>query len=141
MLQGHCGQRCNPELWPHCVDIYPQSTRATLNTPQYVLDVLQQGQKVGQPVILFRASNSDPAEDFTFTNEGPASSFFAAGLVSAALAQHYGCTGTIPIPGGPDPVRRPALWMTCLRDPVLAVRRGQRPVRRRGVHCRSAARA
>jgi len=32
---------------------------------QFLLDVFRQGNKVGQPIILFRASNTDPAEDFT----------------------------------------------------------------------------
>jgi hypothetical protein len=56
----------------------------------FALDVLRQGEKAGQPVILFRASNTDPAEDFTIANEGLVTDFYAAGLVSSALALHYG---------------------------------------------------
>jgi hypothetical protein len=33
--------------------------------PSFLMDVFRQGAKVGQPIILFRASNTDPAEDFT----------------------------------------------------------------------------
>jgi hypothetical protein len=58
--------------------------------PSFVFDVLRQGEKAGQPVILFRISNTDPAEDFVFNDQGPVSDFFAAGLVSSALDLHYG---------------------------------------------------
>jgi hypothetical protein len=56
----------------------------------FVLDVLRQGEKVGQPLILFRASNSDPAEDFTYSDQGTVDDFQTAGLVSKALALKYG---------------------------------------------------
>src|SRR5260370_41434760 len=59
-------------------------------TPNFVVDVFRQGAKVGQPIILFKASNSDPAEDFTFRNEGTVADFLAAGLVAPAVALHYG---------------------------------------------------
>ena len=56
------------------------------------MDVLRQGAKVGQPIILFRTSNTDPAEDFVPSFQGTTADFFAAGLVSSAVALHYGCT-------------------------------------------------
>jgi len=52
--------------------------------------VLKQGEKVGQPIILFRTANFDPAEDFTVAFQGTVADFFKAGLVSAAVAFHYG---------------------------------------------------
>ena len=55
-----------------------------------MLDVLRQGEKVGQPVILFRATNYDPAEDFILSYQGLVSDFFTAGLVSASTELHYG---------------------------------------------------
>ena len=55
----------------------------------FVLDVLRQGEKVGQPIILFRTSNSDPAEDFTYADEGTVATFYADSLVSAGLDQKY----------------------------------------------------
>jgi hypothetical protein len=58
--------------------------------PGFVLDVLRQGEKVGQPIILFRASNSDPAEDFTYSDEGTVTDFYTAGLVSKQLNYAYG---------------------------------------------------
>ncbi len=62
-----------------------------------MVDVLRQGEKVGQPIILFRTANFDPAEDWTVAFQGTVSDFFAAQLVSSTLALHYGC-----IPAG-DP--------------------------------------
>jgi hypothetical protein len=61
--------------------------------PDFQLDVLRQGEKVGQPIIQFRASNTDPAEDFVYNDQGLVSDFFAAGLVSHALDLHYGGAG------------------------------------------------
>ena len=61
--------------------------------PQFIVDVLRQGEKVGQPVIQFRNSDSDPAEDFVYNDQGLVSDFFAAGLVSSALDLHYGGAG------------------------------------------------
>jgi hypothetical protein len=61
-------------------------------SPNFVVDALQQRNNTGTPVILFRASSFDPAEDFAASFQGTTSDFFAANLVSAAVALHYGCT-------------------------------------------------
>jgi hypothetical protein len=58
--------------------------------PAFILDVLRQGEKAGQPVILFRTSNIDPAEDFVASTQGTVSDFYTAGLVSAAVDFRYG---------------------------------------------------
>jgi hypothetical protein len=81
-----------PSCGHDCIDIFSREF-GTHHQPNYVLDVLRQGAKVGQPVILFRTSNSDPAEDFTVSFQGLTSEFNAAGLVSNAVALHYGCAG------------------------------------------------
>jgi hypothetical protein len=72
-----------------CVDVFSHNY-GTHHHPGFVLDVLRQGMKVGQPIILFRTSNSDPAEDFTIAYQGQVSDFAGAGLMSNALALHYG---------------------------------------------------
>lgn len=88
----------------NCINIYPRIySGTTLNAPQFVMDVYKRSANIGQPLILFRASNSDPAEDFVLAAEGPASGFYAAGLLSSSLALHYGCSGTLAIPGGQIP--------------------------------------
>ena len=79
-----------PSCGHDCIDIFSRAF-GTHATPNYVLDVLRQGAKVGQPIILFRGSNTDVAEDFVPSIQGTTSDFYAAGLVSAAVALHYGC--------------------------------------------------
>ena len=83
-----------------CVSVFSQEF-GTYATPNFVLDVLRQGEKVGQPLILFRTSNSDPAEDFIAEAQDTVNDFYAAGLVGSAVALHYGCvagTGTYDFP-------------------------------------------
>jgi len=84
-----------PSAGPSAVDIY-SPLFGTHHSPTDVLDVLRQGEKVGQPIILFQASNYDPAEDFTVSYQGLVSDFFAAGLVSATTELHYGGGSTLP---------------------------------------------
>jgi hypothetical protein len=81
---------CGPAFFTNCVDIFSYEF-GTHHDPQYVLDVYQQKVHVGQKIILYRASNSDPAEDFTFAIQGTVSDFYEAGLVTPELALHYGC--------------------------------------------------
>ena len=77
-----------PSCGPSCIDPFSFQF-GTHHSPNYVLDVFRQGDKVGQPIILFRASNDDPAEDFTVSFQGTVSDFYAAGLVSA---RRWNCT-------------------------------------------------
>ena len=79
-----------PSCGGFCPDIFSHQF-GTHRSPNFVLDVLRQGEKVGQPIILFRTANYDPAEDFTVSFQGTTADFQAAGLVGAALALHYGC--------------------------------------------------
>jgi hypothetical protein len=80
-----------PSCGGFCVNTfsYQYGTHAS---PNFVVDVLRQGEKVGQPIILFRTANFDPAEDWTVAFQGTVADFYAAGLVSSAVALHYGCT-------------------------------------------------
>ena len=78
-----------PSCGHRCIDVFSRQF-GTHHTPNFVMDVFRQGAKVGQPIILFRNSNSDPAEDFTVSYQGQVSEFYAAGLVSAAVNLHYG---------------------------------------------------
>ena len=75
--------------------------------------MLRQGEKTGQPIILFRQANFDPALDWTVAFQGLTSDFLAAGLVSlrwrcttAARRRSYGlqlperqCTNKHALPG------------------------------------------
>jgi hypothetical protein len=77
-----------------CIEVFNHNF-GTHSHPNFVLDTLRQGEKVGQPQILFRVANSDPAEDYTISYQGLVSDFFAAGLVSAAVDLHYGGGATL----------------------------------------------
>jgi len=86
-----------PSAGANAIDIFSRDF-GTHAHPNFVLDTFRQGEKVGQPQILFRTSNFDPAEDYTISYQGEVSDFFAAGLVSAAVNLHYGGGAT----GFPD---------------------------------------
>jgi len=86
-----------PSCGHGCVDIFSRAF-GTHRTPAFVLDVWRQGAKVNQPVILFRTSDTDPAEDINQSFQGSVDDFFAAGLVSSAVELHYGGTVGIPNP-------------------------------------------
>ncbi len=77
-----------PSCGHRCLDLFNREF-GTHRSPAFVLDVLRQGAKVGQPIILYRTSNSDPAEDFTISAQGTVYDFYEAGLASAALNLHY----------------------------------------------------
>jgi len=77
-----------PSCGHGCINLFLREF-GTHRSPNFVLDVWRQAAKVGQPIILFRTSNSDKAEDFTVSSQGTVADFFAAGLVSAALNLHY----------------------------------------------------
>jgi hypothetical protein len=97
-LSASSASAATPSCGHSCVDIFSRDF-GTHSTPNFVVDVLRQGEKVGQPIILFRTSNSDPAEDFSPSFQGLTSDFFAAGMVSAAVALHYGCVAGVPDAG------------------------------------------
>ena len=86
-----------PSCGASCVDIFSHNFGTHAN-PGFLLDVYKRGQNVGQPIILFRISNADPALDFTYADQGTVADFLAAGLVSPALALHYGCIAGVNFP-------------------------------------------
>jgi hypothetical protein len=106
-----------PSCGRNCIDIFSRAF-GTHRTPGYVMDVLRQGAKVGQPIILFRTSNTDPAEDFVPSIQGTTADFFAAGLVSAALALHYGCISKAVVPALPG-ANFPNCGLTGVDDPAI----------------------
>ena len=131
-----------PSCGNSCIDIFSHQF-GTHSQPNYVVDVLRQGEKVGQPIILFRTANFDPAEDWTLAFQGTAADFFAAGLVSSAVALHYGCIPAGQLPGllRTEHGRRERRGV---RDRVRALRRGlavcawawpPRPSRVRALRC------
>ncbi len=88
-----------PSCGISCVDIFnDQFGDAATGHPAFLLDSYKQGVATGTPLILFRESNHDPAEDFVFENQGTVADFYAAGLVGASTALHYGCIPGVNFP-------------------------------------------
>jgi hypothetical protein len=88
-LTAGTASAATPSCGHSCIDVFSKQF-GTHAHPNYVVDVLRQGEKAGQPVILFRTANYDPAEDFTVAFQGTVADFYSAKLVSSAVALHYG---------------------------------------------------
>jgi len=100
-LTAGTASAATPSCGATCVDFFSAEFDNN-GFPNFVLDTLRQGEKVGQPQILFRTSNTDPAEDYVMSDQGLVSDFYAADLVPAAVALHYGGLGCqVPITVGP----------------------------------------
>jgi hypothetical protein len=79
-----------PSCGPTCVDIFGEEF-GHHGVPGFLLDVFQQRVRIGQPIILYPASDNDPAEDFRLEFQGTVADFYAARMVTPAFALHYGC--------------------------------------------------
>jgi hypothetical protein len=88
-LTAGTASAATPSCGFFCLDLFSHQF-GNHGSPNFVVDVLRQGEKVGQPIILFRTANFDPAEDFTFAFQGTVADFFAAQMVSAQVDLHYG---------------------------------------------------
>jgi hypothetical protein len=78
-----------PSCGHRCIDLYNE-----LWGRNYLLDSIGQGTRTGNKVILYQASNSDPALDWTIVGYNPnqptdVHDFYKAGLVSSAVDLHY----------------------------------------------------
>jgi hypothetical protein len=80
-----------------CLDIFSREF-GRHRDPLFLLDVWRGRAQIGQPMILFRESNSDVAEDFRPEFQGTVADFLAAGMVTPAFALHYGCNATFNFP-------------------------------------------
>jgi hypothetical protein len=76
-----------PSCGSSCISLYTQKFGT-----RYFVDVYQQKAAAGQESILFQGSNTDPALDFTYVNEGTVHSLYSHGLkiVTAAVDHTYG---------------------------------------------------
>ncbi len=89
-LTAGTASAATPAAGPNAVEVF-SPLFGDYHHPVDVLDTLRQGEKVGQPQILYRTSNSDPAEDYTITDQGTVQDWWEAGFITPALALHYGC--------------------------------------------------
>ena len=85
-----------PQCGPHCIQVFTAKFG-----PNFVETVFQGVGVVGQPTIAAPPSSSDPAGDLIVPRAGTVSDFFAAGLVSAAVNQHYGSERAVQIEYAP----------------------------------------
>ena len=85
-----------PSCGPSCINLFNKDFAGFNGGAASPVDVFRQSEKVGQPIILFRQSNSDPALDFESSFQGvardlcPGGANGAIGLLSAATCLHYG---------------------------------------------------
>ena len=89
-----------PQCGPHCIQIF-SAKFGTKAHPNFVESVFQGIATAGQPTIVAPPSSSDPAGDLIVPRAGTVSDFFAAGLVSAAVNQHYGSEMAVQIEYAP----------------------------------------
>jgi len=67
VVGGLSASAATPSCGHRCVNLFSKKFSDFLTTkPPFVIDVYRQGANVGQPIIMFQASNADPAEDFPF---------------------------------------------------------------------------
>ena len=76
-----------PSCGSSCISLYTQKFGT-----RYFVDVYQQKAAAGQESILFQGSNTDPALDFTYVDEGTVHDLYAHGtkIVTAQVAHTYG---------------------------------------------------
>jgi serine/threonine-protein kinase len=63
----------------------------THGSSNFALDVLNEGGKAGQPIIMSRTPTPGAADEWVASIRGTTADVYNAGLVSPAVAQHYGC--------------------------------------------------
>jgi hypothetical protein len=78
-----------PQCGNACIEIFSKEF-GTPTSPGFVETVFLGIPAAGVPTILHRASSSDPAEDLIVPLAGTVSTFYADGMVSAAVNSHYG---------------------------------------------------
>ena len=81
-----------PSCGPDCLNLFNKDFAGFYGGAASPVDVYRQGEKVGQPVILFRSSNADPALDWSSSFQGHVSDLcggLGGGLLNPATCLHY----------------------------------------------------
>jgi hypothetical protein len=78
-----------PECGETCLSLY-SAAFGTSQSPNFVLDVLNNVPRTGQPLILAPASGTNQGEDFIADTPEPVSTWVEAGLMSPGLDPLYG---------------------------------------------------
>ena len=87
-LSAGTASAATPSCGSSCINVFAKQF-GTHRSPNFTVDVLRQGERAGQPIILFRTANYDPALDWTVAFQGTVADFYAAKLVSSELNLHY----------------------------------------------------
>ena len=87
-----------PSCGGSCINLFNKDFAGFYGGAASPVDVFRQGEKTGQPIILFRQSNNDPALDWESSFQGTVSMLCpkGIGLLSIATCLHY----TTPAHGG-----------------------------------------
>jgi hypothetical protein len=89
-----------PQCGQACIQIF-SAKFGTYANPGFIETVFLGIPAAGVPTIVHRASNSDPAGDFIIPQAGPVSTFYADGMVSAAVNAHYGSETAVQVEYAP----------------------------------------
>jgi hypothetical protein len=77
-----------PACGEHCIEVY-STLFGTEANPRFVETVFHGTARVGQPTVLAPSSSANPASDL-IPNVSTTAGLYAQGLVSSAVASHYG---------------------------------------------------
>lgn len=89
-----------PQCGQACIQIF-SAKFGTYANPGFIETVFLGIPAAGVPTIVHRASSSDPAGDFIIPQAGPVSTFYADGMVSAAVNAHYGSETAVQVEYAP----------------------------------------
>ena len=79
-----------PSCGPDCLNLFNKDFAGFNGGAASPVDVFRQGERTGQPIILFRSSNSDPAMDWSASFQGTVNQLVTLGLLSQFDLVHYG---------------------------------------------------
>jgi len=95
VLTAGSSAAATPSCGPTCINLFNKDFAGFNGGAASPVDVFRQSEKVGNPIILFRSSNSDPALDWSASFQGtvadlcPTGPNGAIGLLSQATCLHY----------------------------------------------------
>ncbi len=79
-----------PSCGPTCINLFNKDFAGFNGGAASPVDVFRQSEKVGNQIILFRSSNSDPALDWNASFQGTVSELVTLGLLNPVDLLHYG---------------------------------------------------
>ncbi len=79
-----------PSCGPSCINLFNKDFAGFNGGAASPVDVFRQSEKVGNQIILFRSSNSDPALDWNSSFQGTVAQLVALGLLNPVDLLHYG---------------------------------------------------